>query len=50
MVYGLLLVLCLSGLICFQRGKEISFVRNNELIYNERGQYQDHLFLSFRKR
>lgn len=51
MVYGLSLVLCLSGLIFFfQRGKEISFVRNTELIHNERGQYQDHLFVSFRKR
>lgn len=50
MVYGLSLVLCLSGLIFFQRGKEISFVRNTELIHNEDGQYQDHLFVSFRKR
>ena len=50
MVYGLSLVLCLSGLIFFQRGKEISFVRNTELIHNEHGQYQDQLFVSFRKR
>ena len=51
MVYGLSLVLCLSGLIFFfQRGKEISFVRNTEFIHNERDQYQDHLFVSFRKR
>lgn len=34
----------------FQRGKEISFVRNTEFIHNERDQYQDHLFVSFRKR
>lgn len=36
----------MTGLIYFQRGKEISFVRNTELINNERGQYQDHLFVS----
>ena len=45
-VYDLWLVLCLSGVIFFQRGKEISFVRNTESIHNERGQYQDHLFVS----
>ena len=39
-------MLCLSGVIFFQRGKEISFVRNTESIHNERGQYQDHLFVS----